>query len=181
MKYVEKIFKKTGWISILESIIFVILGAILIWKPEGTVKVISYILGIIFILIGIYKIINYFLAKGKYDFYNYDLIYGLMACVLGIVTIVYSNTIGAILRIAIGIWIIYSAFIRMNLSLKLKSLNLKIWIYSLCLAIAMFACGLYITLNSGAVIVTIGIMMIVYSVIDIIEDIIFMKNVKELF
>lgn len=181
MEYIEKIFKKTGWISILESIIFAILGAIVIWKPEGTVKVISYILGIIFIVIGIYKIINYFSAKGRYDFYNYDLIYGLMACVLGIVTIAYSNTIGTIFRIAIGIWIIYSSFIRMSLSVKLKALKLNIWGYSLCLAIVMFVCGLYITLNSGAVIVTIGIMMIVYSIIDIIEDIIFMKNVKEIF
>ena len=50
MEYIEKIFKKTGWISILESVIFAILGAIVIWKPEGTVKAISFILGIIFIL-----------------------------------------------------------------------------------------------------------------------------------
>ena len=49
------------------------------------------------------------------------------------------------------------------------------------IAIIMFICGLYITMNSGAVIVTIGVMMIVYSIIDIIEDIIFMKNVKEIF
>ena len=27
MEYIEKIFKKTGWISILESVIFAILGA----------------------------------------------------------------------------------------------------------------------------------------------------------
>ena len=44
MEYIEKIFKKTGWISILESVIFAILGAIVIWKPEGTVKAISFIL-----------------------------------------------------------------------------------------------------------------------------------------
>jgi len=181
MNYIEKIFKKTGWISILQSIIFAILGAIIIWKPEGTIKTISYILGIIFILIGIIKIINYFFAKGKYDFYNYDIIYGLMAFIIGIVTIVYSNTIGSIFRIIIGIWIIYSSFIRFNLSIKLKAMKLNIWIYSLLLAIAMFICGLYITMNSGAVIVTIGVMMIIYSVIDIIEDIIFMKNVKDIF
>ena len=36
------------------------------------------------------------------------------------------------------------------------------------------------TINSGAIIVTIGIMLIVYSVIDIIEDIIFLRNVKEM-
>ena len=44
MEYLEKIFKKTGWISILESVIFAILGAILIWKPIETVRFISYIL-----------------------------------------------------------------------------------------------------------------------------------------
>ena len=69
----------------------------------------------------------------------------------------------------------------MSLALKLKNLNLKVWIYSLVLAIIMFICGLYITLNSGAIIVTIGWMMVISSIIDIIQDVIFMKNVKEIF
>lgn len=80
MDYIQKIFKKTGWISICESLVFAILGVILIWKPTETVKVISYALGIIFILIGIFKMVNYFLSKGKYDFYNYDLILRFNGC-----------------------------------------------------------------------------------------------------
>ena len=180
MEGLKQLLKKTGWISILESLVFGILGAIVIWKPEETIKVISYVLGIIFITIGILKIINYFLTKEKYDFYNYDLIYGLMTCVLGIVTIVYSNTISSILRIIIGIWIIYSSFIRMNLSLELRSLKVKIWIYSLILAIVMLMCGLFVIMNSGTIITTIGIMMVVYSVIDIVENVIFMRNVKDI-
>ncbi len=180
MEGLKQLLKKTGWISILESLVFGILGAIVIWKPEETIKVISYVLGIIFITIGILKIINYFLTKEKYDFYNYDLIYGLMTCVLGIVTIVYSNTISSILRIIIGIWIIYSSFIRMNLSLELRSLKVKIWIYSLILAIVMLMCGLFVIMNSGTIITTIGIMMVVYAVIDIVENVIFMRNVKDI-
>ena len=120
MNYLEKLFKKSGWISIVESIIFAILGIILIWKPEGTVKTISYLLGMIFIVIGIFKVVHYLTAKKKYNFYNYDLVYGLMAIVIGIVTIVCSNTIGSIFRIIIGIWITYSSFVRLNLSLELK-------------------------------------------------------------
>ena len=108
MEYLEKLFKKTGWISILESIIFAVIGGILIWKPTETVTFLSYLLGTIFIIIGITKAVNYFLSKGKYDFYNYDLIFGLMAIVIGIITIVCSNTIGSIFRIAIGVWIIYA-------------------------------------------------------------------------
>lgn len=181
MEYIEKIFKKTGWISILESIIFAILGIILINNPEETVKLVSYTLGAIFIIIGVCKIINYISAKGKYSFYNYDFIYGLMAIVIGIITMIYSNVIGSIFRIIIGIWIIYSSFIRMSLAIKLKAIDVKVWVYTLILAIIMLICGLYITLNSGIIIVTIGVMMVIYSVIDIIEDIIFMKNVKEIF
>ena len=170
MEYIEKLFKKSRWVSIIESLIFALLGIILICKPEGTLKFITFLLGTIFILTGIYKIINYFVSKGRYNFYDYDLAYGLVACIIGIITIFFSSTIGSIFRIIIGLWIIYSSFIRMNLSTKLKALNTTIWI-----------CGLYITVNSGAIIVTIGIMMIIYSVIDIIEDIIFMKNIKEIF
>lgn len=181
METIEKIFKKTGWISILTSIIFAVLGGILIWKPNETIKVISYILGSIFIIIGIAKTINYFLSKGKYELYNYNLVFGLMAVVLGIITICCSDTIGAIFRIIIGIWIVYSSLVRFNLSLKLKSMDVKMWIYSLILAMLMFVCGLYIALNSGSVVMTIGIVMVIYSIIDIVEDVIFMKNVKEIF
>ena len=65
--------------------------------------------------------------------------------------------------------------------LKLKSIDTNVWIYSLLLAIMMFICGLYVTLNSGTIVVTVGIFMIVYSVIELVESIIFMKNMKELF
>lgn len=60
-------------------------------------------------------------------------------------------------------------------------MNIQAWIYSLIVAIIMFLCGIYVTMNAGAVIVTIGIMMIIYAIMDIIEDIVFMKNVKEIF
>lgn len=177
MEYLEKMLKKTGIVSIAESIVFIILGIVLVWKADLAIKVISYILGLIFIIVGIFKIIQYFNMHKK----NYELIYGLMAIVIGTITIYYSSTIETILRIIIGIWIIYSSFIKLTLSLKMKKMEIKIWSYSLILALIMFCCGLYIILNSGTIIATIGIIMIIYSVIDIIEDIICMKNIKEIF
>ena len=50
MNYIEKIFKKSGLISILESLIIALLGIILIIEPEGTLKFITCSLGVIFIL-----------------------------------------------------------------------------------------------------------------------------------
>lgn len=180
MEYLQKILKKSGYASIVESIIFAILGIVLIAKPEETVKLISYILGVGFILVGIYKIINYIQTKGKDDLYNYNLIYGVMAIVIGLIAIIYSSTIGAIFRIIIGMWIIYSSVVRASSSLKLRALKSNIWIYTLLISIIMFICGLYITLNEGTIIVTVGILMLVYAVMDIIENIIFLYNVKKI-
>ena len=163
MEYFEKIMKKTGWTSLLSSIVFAILGIILITNPEGTVKFVSAILGIMFILAGAYKIISYYQNKGKYDIMNYDIAYGIIAIILGIATIAYSEQIR-----------------RFSLALKLKTISSNIWIYSIILAICMFICGLYTIFVSNLVVVSIGISILIYAIIDAIEDIIFLVNVNKL-
>jgi len=89
----ENFLKKTGFTSIVTSLVFAIIGIILITNPESTMRVLSYILGTIFIIAGGIKTINYFISKGNYDFYNYELIYGIIAIILGAITIFYSATI----------------------------------------------------------------------------------------
>lgn len=180
MEYFEKIMRKSGWASLLSSIVFAILGIVLISNPEGTIKFVSAILGIMFILAGVYKIISYYQNKGKYDFLNYDIAYGIIAIVLGIATIVYSEQISSIFRIFIGIWIVYSSIVRFSLSFKLKTIGSNIWIYSVILAICMFICGLYTIFVSNLVVVSIGISILIYAIIDAIEDIIFLVNVNKL-
>ena len=180
MENLKIILKKSGWVSMLESILFAILGIILVCRPEGTVKMITGLIGTFFIVIGILKIINYFSSNGINDFFNYDLIYGLTSIVIGFVAMFYLNIIASIFRIIIGIWIVYTSFVRINASIQIKRVGSEAWIYSFILALIMFACGLYVIINSNAIIVSIGIIMIVYAVIDIIENIIFMKNVNEI-
>ena len=181
MEYLDKMLKKTGYISILESIIFIILGGILIWKAEAAIKIISIILGLIFIIMWVGKIIGHFFINKKFiEFYDYELIYGLMAVVFGFIIIYYSSTIETILRIIVGIWIIYSSFVKLTLSLKIKQVESKAWIYSVILSVVMFICGIYIILNEGTIIATVGVIMIIYSIIDIIEDLICIKNIKEI-
>lgn len=178
MEYIQKILKKSGWTGILESLLFAILGIILITRPEETVKIISYILGGCLIFIGIYKIINSIQMKEKNEIYNYNLICGIMIIVIGLIAIIYSTTISTIFRIIIGIWIIYSSVLRTISSLELKKIKSNIWIYALIISILMLICGLYVALNEGAVIMTIGFLMITYSVMDIIENFILLYSIK---
>ena len=58
--------KKSNNYSLVSGIIFFVLGIILFTKPDVFIKAISYVFGGILILIGLYKILNY------YKSLNYD-------------------------------------------------------------------------------------------------------------
>ncbi len=176
----KSFLKKSGWVDILVSIVFAIIGIFMITKTDLAIKIISYALGGIFIAIGVIKGLDYFLSKGKYDFYNNDLIFGIIAIIIGLVTIFCSDLIESMFRIMIALWIIYSGLIRLSLSLKLHSAQINVWNASLILSIIMIIGGIYILFQNGALILTIGIIMLVYSIIDLIESVIFIKYVDKL-
>ena len=176
----KNFLKKSGWTDVLVSIVFAIIGIFMIVKTDSALIIISYILGGLFLAMGIVRIIDYFISKGKYDFYNYDLIYGIIAIIIGLVTIFCSGLIESMFRIMIALWIIYSGLVRLSLSLKLHAAQIGMWNVSLILSIIMIIGGIYILLQSGSLILTIGIIMLVYSIIDLIESVIFIKYVDEL-
>ena len=178
----EQFLKKMGWTSILTSFAFTIMGIIIAYYPNATFQIISYVMGGIVIAWGIIKVIEYLKMKDTYDLYNDELAFGVIAILLGIVMIVCNNMIETLLRILIGLWIVYSGVMRFTLAWKLQKMEIdnKIWGSILVIAIIMLLCGIYIIASPGAIMTTIGIIMILYGVMDIIEEIIFMKNVKNI-
>lgn len=178
----EQILKKMGWTSIVTSLAFAIIGLIIAYNPDTTFKIISYVIGGLFIAFGVLKILEYFKTKGSYDLYNYELVYGIIAALLGIIFIVGHEIIETMLRILVGVWIIYSGAMRLGLALKLQKIDSdsKIWVVVLLIALAILFCGIFIIANPGTLMATIGIIMVIYAVMDIVEEVIFIKNVKNI-
>ncbi len=177
----ENFLKKIGWSSIVTSVITAIIGVVIICNPMVTMKLVAYALGSIFIVFGVIKLVNYFVAKGTYDFYNYEIIYGLLAIIIGIITFVHSQTIGTIFRMIIGVWILYSGFMRLGLVLKLKNLEIEEWKHALIIAILIFICGIYVLVKAETIGIAIGVAILIYSVMDVIEGVIFLRNVDSIF
>lgn len=169
--------KSTSWMAILESVIIGVLGAILIWNPEGMLKVIFYIVGIFLIVKGVYHIINYFAVHGKYDFYNNDLLYGIIALIFGILAVVLWEQLSGAIGIVVGAWMIYGALIRLNTAIKLHAAGVKEWFYVLLLSLIMLALGVYMVVSVGAVLSVIGWVMIAAAVIGVIDDALFIHNI----
>jgi len=178
----EQFLKKIGWTSIITSLGFAILGLIIACYPNTTFQIISNVLGSILIAYGTIKIIEYFKMKDINSLYGTELSFGVIAALLGLVIIICSDMIQAMIRILIGIWIIYSSIMRFGVAIKFKNFNSnnKVWIAGLIIALIMLLCGIYIITSPGAIMMYIGIIMVIYAVMDIIEECIFMKNIQDI-
>ncbi len=169
--------KSAGWLAILESIVIGVFGAILVLNPDGILKVLFYVIGIFLIVKGVYHIVNYFAVHGKYDFYNNDLLYGIVALVFGVIAVVLWEQLSGAIGIVVGAWMIYGALVRLNTAIKLHAAGVKEWFYVLLLSLIMLALGVYMVVSVGAVMAVVGWIMIAAAVVGIIDDAVFMKHV----
>lgn len=168
---------KKDSMSIISSILLLILGVILISNPGDVVKFITYIAGGIIIIIGLAKIISYLRIKKNMNIQNTnDLIIGIVAIVMGIIIMFCSSAIEFIIRLITGGWILYSGITKLIISLKLKEININNWYLVLIASIIMIICGLYIIIISNLVLSGIGIVLVIYAIIDIIQFIIIPKS-----
>ena len=168
--------KKSAWGAAFESIIIIVLGVLFIAWPETMVKVVSYIIGSFFIIKGAFQIINYFLAKGQNDFFNNDLLIGVISVLIGIAALVIGEDIANVFRVIVGIWLIYESLVRINTAIKLHSANIPVWKYVLILALVILVFGIFVTFNN--ITNVIGWMMIAAGVVGIIGDIMFIQQVS---
>ena len=169
----EKFLKRSSWVDIIISIIFVLFGVLLISKPEETVGAISIIVGILFIAMGVLKIVEYFTTDDKRD---YLLTIAIIAVIFGVVMLFASDTMMSIARIILGVWIIAAGIMDFQTALAWKEVKSVYWTLSVILALLMMVLGIIIIATQGAVITIVGIATIVYGIFDIVVRLIFMKK-----
>lgn len=177
----KELVKKSGYISLLSSIVFLLLGIILVNHPEDTIKVVSYILGGLLIAFGIIRLFTYFSSRDKFQYYDFNLMLGSLSFLVGLVIIVFGSSIASIFGIILGLWIVLSSINRINLSFKLKDSGIKYWYISLVISLLILICGLYVVFSPELILVTLGTILIIYSIMDIIQSIIFILNTNKIF
>lgn len=180
MKSIEKKLKQYNYESIFTSFITILLGIAMILFSKDVLNIISYLLGGILLIEGIFKVYYYLRYEGKYNIFNYDLSFGILNIILGIICIIFKNELQSIFRIIVGLIVIYEGILNISLAHKVCFVNKKLGIVSLLLSILMILCGGIIILTKGILIATIGYILIIFAVMDIIESIIFKRNVKKI-
>lgn len=173
---VIRIFKRASWIDMIISIIFVIFGAFLIKKPQEVLMAISTILGIVFIAMGVLKLIEYYIENKKED---YLLMMALISVIFGTIIMFESNSILAFFRVILGLWIVATGVLDFQINLKWKEFKSPYCLISILFSILIMFIGIIILVNKNILITTMGSIIIIYGVLDIIDRIIFMNKIED--
>lgn len=177
-----KVIKKLFGMSFITSIVFLIFGLFLIFKTEGTIQLISSVIGVILLINGGLAIIRYF-RDGEYGT-KVEFVSGVVAIVAGLVIILNPKAIISILPFILGIYFTITGVIKLKYALDIYSYKKENPLFMMILSILTIVCGILFIVNpfSGAVALTqiVGIFMSVYACLDIANYFVLKKDIKSI-
>lgn len=163
--------------GIILTIVFLLVGGILIVKPDISFNIISYLIGASLIVSGIYLFIID--SKTNNIFINVFL-YAILLTLIGILIILNPVTLKVILPIFLGLWFLISGIFKIRLDIYMK--DESYFILSLITNIITVICGVILLINPvesvSAITISLGIIIVVSSISSLIDIIIFKKNIN---
>lgn len=154
--------------SLISSILFLIFGALIFAYPNQVVTTASIIFGAILLFYGIVMVIkNYYETKNDSNTTSTTLMFGILLIIIGLLFIILSNVVSQIIQYVLGAWILFTGIERLMIALSLGKDN-NSFITQIIIASLLLIAGLYTILRGHLEIQIIGIVMIVYAILEII-------------
>ena len=151
--------------SLLNPIIYLVLGLLLMFKSNEVVELLFYILGIIIIIYGIKSFVVYYQNKDVVQYKNINLTIAIASVIIGVLLIVLSGVLEASIRYVLGFFFIFMGVSRILTSISFN--NYKN--FSTLSNIVLIALGIYSIFFSNAVLVIIGVILVINAIILFIE------------
>ena len=99
--------------SLLNPIIYLVLGLLLMFKSNEVVEFLFYILGIIVIIYGIKSFVVYYQNKDIVQYKNINLTIAIASVIIGVLMIVLSGVLEASIRYVLGFFFIFMGVTRL--------------------------------------------------------------------
>lgn len=171
---------KTTLNNLIYALLFLVFGIILLTSTEDLITIASKVIGTILIIIGIVKSIVYIYMKGKLGDYNFsELVIGLLIICFGVLLIMSSNALSFAIRIIVGLLALLTGINKIVLAISLREIDKTG--FRVCLVTSLITIIVGLLLISGVFDQIIGILIIIYSVTEIINYIYFKSKTKEEF
>lgn len=180
----QESLKKIYRVSVVSSVMFLIFGLFLVFQTENVIKTMSIIMGGILLIIGIVPIVNYFKNRIHNFFSSAGLLYGVFSTVAGLMILFNTKILATIIPILSGVWMIINSVNKIQIAMELRDNRVRSWLITFIFAILILIAGAFLIINpfASAVLLgkTVGIVIIIYTVLDIADSIIIRIKAKDI-
>ena len=182
MKDIKKIYNLTTIGTIILDLIIAVLGLFLISNPEIGMASSLTLIGLLMLITGIYAIVKYIASSSR--FFVFELIYGILNVIVGILAITKPFEVANFITIIIGIWLVFNSVSKLAFALQIRKINNVSWLFDLVMSVLCIILGILIIINpfDGYIILTTyaGIMLLVYACMDIVEQLLIRKRINDI-
>ena len=168
--------------NVFLDVIFLIIGIILYSNPFMAMHTAGIVLGILFILFGLYDIYEFLLRKDTPLFVT-NIILGVLTIILGVLVIIEPFKYFKFLTLCLGIYLSILAVFRLIQTFKLKKYGFDGWGLMLAMNIIILAFGIFIAINPMAyveIVEAAGIFVILASILEICELLMLYSKAKDI-
>ncbi len=168
--------------NVILNVIFLIFGIIFYSKPFITATTVGVIIGLNFLLFGVYDIYMYLMRKDN-PIFGSKIFLGILSIILGFFIMFNPFKIIKILTFALGLYLIVVSVFKVMETLKLKKYGYDGWSLMLVVSILLLIFGIFITINPMAsmdVIEAAGIFMILASILEICNLLMVYSKAKDI-
>lgn len=176
----KKFFKEVKVLSLLDSLLAVVFGVLMICCTDFTKETIVYLFASLLIVIGVVKVINYFM----YGLEPFGFIFGIADVAMSIVffanaqSIVNSNIIGVVF----GVVLIVKSLFEMQQSFDLRRMGSKYWWLDTIMAGCVLAFAISVVANPAnevVLFILLGAALIIDGIMGFVDTLIVSAKVKK--
>ena len=157
---------------VIMSLSYIGLGLLFLLAPGASQRLICYILGGAAIVVGIMRIVFYFMKNDLSRAFQNDLAIGVVALIAGIYLFTQPDAIWHWIPVLLGFAIVFDSIIKLQHSFDLRRANFSLWWLVLIASIATFVLGLLLimnTFNGNLLFYYLGIVLIIDGIVNLIS------------
>lgn len=159
--------------ELTNTLILGLVGLILLLIPDTLNKLLGIVVGLGFLILGIYSIYQYLQQK----LFTSNMISGILYSILGLIVLLYPGSVIRAVAIGIGFALIVIGLSKLRQALILKNLNTK-WIGTLVVSILILILGFLLVFNpfSGVAITKLaGAFLLIVAIFNVVDNCVFQK------
>ncbi len=168
--------------SIILNILFLIFGIIIFMNVNLTIEVVGVIIGIYFVVFGLFDIFEY-LSKNIAPIFKYKIFGAVVSILLGLFIIFNPFKIVKIITFTLGIYLVVISILKLLTTFNLKKYGYDGWLVMLVTSFVLLIFGVFIAVNPMAamdLVQVAAIFIILSSILEICNLIMIYSKAKDI-